>query len=182
MFIHIFGASGSGTTTLAKAIMEEWNFYHIDTDDYYWLNEGVPYTKKRLPQERICLMEEALNSHENCVISGSLCGWGDSLIPRFDLVIRLQVPSNIRIERIKVREKERTDARFQCEEYRKNHEAFLIWANQYDQGPITMRSKAMHDEWCKILPCTLLNLDGTLPVNELLSMIRVHIKAGTCKS
>lgn len=174
MVIHIFGASGSGTTTLAKAMKEEWHFYHLDTDDYYWLDEGIPYTKTRLPKERIRLMKEALSNHENCVISGSLCGWGDELIPLFDLAIRLQVPSEIRLKRIKHREKERTDIRFQNEEYKKNHEAFLVWANQYDSGPVTMRSKAMHDEWVKKLSCPLLNLDGTFAVNELLTRIHAH--------
>jgi adenylate kinase family enzyme len=35
--IHILGASGSGTTTLAKALANELGYKHFDTDDYYWI-------------------------------------------------------------------------------------------------------------------------------------------------
>lgn len=31
---HIFGASGRGTTTLAKAIHETFGHIHLDTDDF----------------------------------------------------------------------------------------------------------------------------------------------------
>ena len=35
--IHIFGASGSGTTTLAEKTSRELGYFHLDTDDYFWL-------------------------------------------------------------------------------------------------------------------------------------------------
>ena len=36
MKILIFGASGSGTTTLGKEIEKRTDFTHLDIDDYYW--------------------------------------------------------------------------------------------------------------------------------------------------
>ena len=36
MKILIFGASGSGTTTLGKEIEKITDFTHLDVDDYYW--------------------------------------------------------------------------------------------------------------------------------------------------
>lgn len=33
--IHIFGASGSGTTTLGDAIDETLGYKHLDVDDYF---------------------------------------------------------------------------------------------------------------------------------------------------
>jgi len=39
--IHIFGASGSGTTTLAKKISEELGHRMMDTDDYYWMQKCI---------------------------------------------------------------------------------------------------------------------------------------------
>ena len=35
--IHIFGASGSVTTTLGKKICDELGYRFMDTDDYFWL-------------------------------------------------------------------------------------------------------------------------------------------------
>jgi len=41
--IHILGASGSGTTTLGRALAERLQCPHFDTDDYFWLrNKGTP--------------------------------------------------------------------------------------------------------------------------------------------
>lgn len=33
--IHLFGASGSGTSTLGKYIREKLGYFFMDTDDYF---------------------------------------------------------------------------------------------------------------------------------------------------
>ena len=33
--VHVFGASGAGTSTLGRALTE-YGYTHLDTDDYYW--------------------------------------------------------------------------------------------------------------------------------------------------
>lgn len=55
--LHIFGASGSGTTTLAKAIYETFGHTHLDTDDYFWVPTDPPYTTKRTPRKRQKLLK-----------------------------------------------------------------------------------------------------------------------------
>lgn len=47
------------------------------------------------------------NVIDNVVISGSLVDWGDELIPLFTLAIRLITDTEIRIERLKAREKQK---------------------------------------------------------------------------
>ncbi|BDD11489.1 hypothetical protein FUAX_39210 (plasmid) [Fulvitalea axinellae] len=42
MKILIFGASGSGTTTLGKEIAKRAKFTHLDADDYYWKPTNPP--------------------------------------------------------------------------------------------------------------------------------------------
>ena len=101
--IHIYGASGSGTSTLGKKICDELGYQFMDTDDYFWLPTNPKYTTKRSIEERISLMRKDIEESENVVISGSLTGWGDELIPLFTLAIRLEADTNIRIERIKKR-------------------------------------------------------------------------------
>jgi adenylate kinase family enzyme len=49
--LHILGASGSGTTTLGKAIANELAAPHFDTDDYYWLpTSSSPKPRRPTPQ------------------------------------------------------------------------------------------------------------------------------------
>ncbi|WP_051403467.1 hypothetical protein [Schnuerera ultunensis] len=76
--IHIFGASGSGITTLARAIDEAFGYTHLDTDDYFGTPTDPPYMTKRTPYERQELLKADIAKNEKCVISGSLCGRNDS--------------------------------------------------------------------------------------------------------
>lgn len=159
--IHIFGASGSGTTTLGKYLSEMLGFKFMDTDDYFWMPTDPKYTIKRPIEERIRLMLDDINSNENVVISGSLVDWGDELIPYFTLAIRLETKSSIRIARLKKREKEAFGDRIEIGgDMYKTHMDFIEWAKKYDTAGMEMRSKIKHDEWQKLLHCKLMQLDG----------------------
>ena len=105
--IHIFGASGAGTSTLGRKICAELGYKFMDTDDYFWLPTDPAYTEKRPREERIELMNRDIDAAENVVISGSLIGWGDVFIPRFTLAIRVETDADIRAERLHCREKEK---------------------------------------------------------------------------
>lgn len=158
--IHIYGASGSGTSSLGRKICDELGFNFMDTDDYFWLTK---YTVKRRKEERLALMKQDIGNAENVVISGSLVDWGDELIPLFTLAIRLETNTDVRIERIKNREKEKFGERIAVGgDMYKSHIEFLKWAKAYDTGNVNMRSKAKHDKWEKKLQCKRLILDGSV--------------------
>lgn len=70
--IHVYGASGSGTTTLGRKISEELGYKFMDTDDYFWLLTNPQYTAKRSREERLVLMKKDISENDNVVISGSL--------------------------------------------------------------------------------------------------------------
>ena len=55
--IHIYGAAGSGTTTLGKKISDELGYTLMDTDDYFWMPTEPKFTLKRPREERIELMK-----------------------------------------------------------------------------------------------------------------------------
>ena len=166
--IHIFGASGSGTSTLGRALAEKTGFRFMDTDDYYWLPAEPMYTLKRPIPERLALMARDLDECSDAVLSGSLAGWGDPLIPRFTLAVRLNTPTPVRMERLQQREYARYGRRIlPGGDLFEQSQAFLAWAAQYDDGLPPLRSRALHDLWQQKLSCPLLTLDGTLPLDEL---------------
>lgn len=166
--IHIFGASGAGTTTLAKAICAQTGFTHLDSDDYLWAPTDPPFTTKRTPEERLALLGRDLDAAEHVVLSGSLVGWGDPLIPQFTLALRLVTPTDVRLARLEKREFERFGSRIrEGGDMYEAHLAFLAWAAAYDEAGPEMRSVRQHDHWQKQLRCRLLTLDGTLPVDVL---------------
>lgn len=172
--IHIFGASGSGTTTLGRALAADMGLVHMDTDDYYWLPTDPKFTAARPINERLTLMQADINAAEKgVVISGSLTGWGDPLIPQFTHVVRLTTPTEVRIERLRQREYAYFGERIhEGGDMYTNHLTFLDWAAQYDTGDVTMRSKACHDEWQKLLPCPLTVTTGAMELTTLITQVK----------
>jgi len=172
--IHIFGASGSGTTTLGRALAADLGLVHMDTDDYFWLPTDPKFTTKRPIDKRLALMQADIDAADKgVVISGSLTGWGDLLIPRFTCAIRLDTPTEVRLERLRGREYAHFGERIrEGGDMYENHLAFLDWAAQYDTGDVTMRSKACHDEWMKLLACRQVFVPGDTPLDRLVRRVK----------
>ena len=165
--IHIFGASGSGTTTLGKKICKELGYKLMDTDDYFWMPTEPKFALKRPREERIEMMIRDINDFESVVISGSLVDWGDVLIPKFTLAIRIEIEPTIRIARLVQRERVRYGARIEPGgDLHEQHLEFIEWAKSYDTGGMNMRSKVKHDDWQSLLSCKLLHLDGADTVED----------------
>lgn len=170
--IHLFGASGSGTTTLGRALVERLNLRHMDTDDYFWLPTDPPFARKRPIPERLSLMQDDLVHSSGAVISGSLVDWGDPLTAQFTLAVRVVTDSELRLRRLHARELARFGSRIlEGGDMYGAHQDFLRWAAGYDAGDVTMRSRAKHDLWQQDLPCPVLTVDGGRPLAELVEQV-----------
>lgn len=173
--IHIVGASGSGTSTLAKAMSEKYGYKHFDTDDYYWLPTEEPFSQARPIEDRIQLLSTDLISHDEWVLSGSLCGWGDVFIPNFDFVIYLWLPEEIRMQRLAEREAHRYGKDIAAGGKRhRSYLKFMEWASKYDTEGLEMRSRTLHEEWLSGLPCRVVKLEGDINIQEKLRYIEEH--------
>lgn len=175
--IHILGASGSGTTTLARSLAQILNLPAFDTDDFFWQPTQPPFTHKRPVPERLELIQQQVLSQPGWVLSGSLCGWGDTLIPEFTLVIRLVLDPELRLGRLRQRESSRYGARISAGgDMHQTHLDFISWAASYDQGSLQQRSAAMHDDWTARLNCPLIILDSIQPPDILAEQVLSHLK------
>jgi adenylate kinase family enzyme len=179
-YIHILGASGSGTSTLGDALTRSCGYVHLDTDDYFWESTTPPFQQPRERQQRQALLGVALDAHPRWVLTGSLCGWGDIFIPRFDLVIFLFVPQEIRLARLKAREQCRfgQEALAPGGTMHEAHVAFMNWAAGYDEGSDDMRSRRRHEQWLAALPCPCIRLVGLLTVEEQVTWLEKVLAGG----
>jgi hypothetical protein len=115
------------------------------------------------------------------VLSGSLDGWGDPLIPRFEQVICVSAPTELRLERLARRERERYGAAAigPGGALHAQHLDFMAFAAAYDTGEFTSsligRHRARHDAWLSELPCPLLRLDGALPTETLVRAVLASV-------
>lgn len=163
MFIHITGASGSGTSTLGAALAAELGCAFLEADDFFWLPTEPPFHARRPEAKRRSLLLAAMAQSGSAVVSGSVNGWGAEIENGFDHIVFLYVDTALRLERLRVREFQR---------FGKVNPAFLTWAAQYDEGPPEGRSLARQKAWLAVRNCPVLVLEGDLSTQERLARIR----------
>ena len=174
--IHITGASGSGVSTLGAALADEVGCAHLDTDDFYWAASDPPYQTSRPVPERFKRLHAAFDAAPNgWVLSGSLDGWGDPLIPLFERVILVSAPTEVRLARLAERGRRRYGSAVDPGgALHQDQRDFLAYAAAYDSGvftsQLTGRYRARHETWLERLPCLVLRLDGTLPTATLVAL------------
>jgi adenylate kinase family enzyme len=167
--IHILGASGSGTTTLGRALAEHLQCPHFDTDNHFWLPTNPPFTHQRERTESQQLLMDDLTAYDSWVLSGSLCGWGDVAMPLFELVVSLWVPHDVRMERLRRREQARFGERIPPGgDMYEVSQAFFAWAASSDKGGLDIRSRQLHDQWLATLPCPILCFEGEYTIAVLM--------------
>ena len=179
--VHIVGASGSGTTSLGGALAARFGHRHLDTADFFWVRTDPPYREKRPREERLTSLRQALRASTAWVLSGSLCGWGDPLIPEFELVVFLVVPTPVRLARLRARETARygRHAIAPGGDLHRAHAEFLEWAGRYDTGGLETRSRALHEAWLVGLPCPVLRLEGDRSIDEQVAAIEAWTSRGS---
>ena len=160
--IHITGGSGCGVTTLGAGLAARLGLPWHDTDSYFWLATDPAYVTPRPMPERLDRLAAALDDEIGWVLSGSLDGWGDALIPRISFEVFLRVPTEIRMARLIAREAARFGPRIvRGGDMHRGSQDFLAWAESYDAAGLDQRSLARHESWLAALPCPVLRLDGT---------------------
>jgi adenylate kinase family enzyme len=177
--IHILGASGSGTTTLAAAVAARHDHRHLDTDDFYWLATDPPFQVPRSRAARLDLLSAAVGASPAWVLSGSLCGWGDPVIPRFQLIVFLAVPTDVRMQRLRARELMRYghEAIAPGGRLHQAHVTFLEWAARYDLADVTERSRTLHEDWLAAMPVPVVRLEGDRSVAAQLAALEAAVAA-----
>lgn len=145
--IYIFGASGTGTTTLGANVAAHLGLVHVDCDDHYWAPVEPPFSVKRTPQERVASMSAALGNR-GWVLTGACSGWGRELIDQANLIVFATLPTSLRLKRLRVREKARFDDRIEeGGDMFQIHQDFMQWAKGYDNPDFQGRNIAAHEKW-----------------------------------
>ena len=151
----MLGASGSGTTTLARALANHWSTPHAD--DYFWLPTNPPYVERRPETDRLRLMREVFVAREAWVLSGSVLGWGEEVVDACDAIIFLTLDPAERLRRLEAREEHRRGGEGFDEHA---WTAFLEWARGYDDPSFDGRSRVAHEKWLAERRQPVLRLDS----------------------
>jgi adenylate kinase family enzyme len=168
--IGITGASGCGVTTLGRALARTLGAVHIDMDDHFWVATDPPYQVKRDVPERLRRIRAEQARTGRWVVSGTLDGWAEPVTREVELIVFLDVPTEVRLERLQRRERDRFgDMLLPGGAMHETHREFVEWAAHYDDGTQPGRSRPRHEQWLAGLATPVVRLDGTRPTDELVS-------------
>ena len=170
--VHVFGASGSGTSTLGAALAGHLCVPHLDVDDFYWKKTEPPYRVKVPPPERVRAIRAAICDDDEWVLSGSIVSWGGPLLPTLTQAVFLELDAPLRMARLRARERERYGARIEPGgDMQAAHDAFMEWAARYDTASGGQRCRPVHLSWMARLDCPVTTLDAARPVEALLQQL-----------
>ncbi|MFT7618432.1 MAG: adenylate kinase family enzyme [Planctomycetota bacterium] len=170
--INVLGGSGSGTSTIGRLLATELQVPHFDSDYYFHKPSDPPFQEMRTPSERCDRLRNDLAASAGWILSGGLVGWDPCPELDFTLVVFLWVPTPIRIERLRKRERERFGARVSLGgDMNETHKNFLDWAAKYDEGDIEGKTLQRHEEHLRALRCPVIEFRGERDTADLLSAI-----------
>ena len=169
MRIHITGASGTGTSTLARGLASALGSQSFDTDDFYWQPSDPPFLEQRPVADRLALMEALFLPRSDWVVSGALQSWGAPVMARVTHVVFLSAPSAVRLARLRQRERKRFGDLIEPGGTRAAaHRGFLDWAMRYDEPDCDGRSRATHEAWLATLEQPVIRLDANNSAHTVL--------------
>lgn len=169
--IVVCGLNGVGKSTLGKALAECLNFYFIDIEDLCFPKDSSSYlyASPRTREEVCNLLLQEVTEHENFVLANVKGDYTEKAYPFFRLAILIEVPKNIRIQRVKERS------------YKKFGKRMLPGGDLYEQEEaffnlVCSRDESMVEKWVQSLNCPILQIDGTKPIEENISLIVKQIQ------
>ena len=162
--ICVCGLNGSGKTTLAHNLSEKLHIRHMDAEDYYFTQSPNPYSHARIQEEVRRMVLDDIGKYPCFVYSSVKGDMGEEINSRYDLVVYLEVPAEIRMKRIRQRAAERFGDRILPggDLYEQEEKFFAFAAG---------RDPAVIESWLETVSCPVLRLDGRDPVPENVSRI-----------
>lgn len=171
--VYIIGASGTGKTTLAKAIAARLGYPHFDSDDYFHYPTDPPYAKQRAPEERERLLSEALAPHSSWVLSGGAGTWVPAVSLDLTLAIFLSLPREIRLSRLRQRESDLYGSRILAGgDMEKIHRDFMDWTQGYEDGISEgTNTRPAHERFLAGVGRPVLRIQEPLPTEAQLELV-----------
>lgn len=194
MGIAIFGLNGAGKSTLTHALAKKLNFYEIDVEDYYFPEQResrrqaleqaepcdlssadtLPYSNPRSKEEVQVAILEDIKRHPKFILSGVNMNWCEEILANIELAFWVKVPLEKRLERIQNREEKRFGTRV------------LPGGDMHEQQKefrrvVAGREEKSLEECAAKLPCPVIVLDGTMPVEYNMEKIITEGKENDAK-
>ena len=165
------GLNVCGKSTLGRALAQKIGFHFIDNEELFFTRNAAdePYQNPRSRAEVEKLLMEEVRKHGDFVLAAVRGYYGKEILPLYRYTVLMEVPKEIRMERIRNRSFQKFGSRM-----REGGEL-------YEQEEAFFRTDASRPEdyaaaWTRTLDCPVLSVDGTRPVDENVEWIVRQMK------
>ncbi|MDY3245052.1 MAG: AAA family ATPase [Candidatus Limiplasma sp.] len=169
--IQVCGLNGCGKSTLGRALAQKIGFHFIDNEELFFTRNAAdePYQNPRSRAEVEKILMEEVRKHGDFVLAAVRGNYGKEILPLYRYTVLMEVPKEIRMERIRNRSFQKFGSRM-----REGGEL-------YEQEEAFFRTAASRPEdyaaaWTRMLDCPVLSVDGTRPVDENVEWIVRQMK------
>lgn len=166
MGILVCGLNGAGKSTLGKALAEKLKLHFIDVEDLYFpkTDPNYIYASPRTQEEVAKLLRSEIKANSNFVFASVKGDFGEAVYPFFTYIVLIDVPKDIRMQRVKNRS------------YQKFGSRILPGGDLYEQEKrffdlVESRVENSVEEWASTIHCPMLRVDGIKPIDENISYI-----------
>ncbi len=176
MKICVLGAAGSGTSTISSSIAKRYGWRKFESDYFAWEQTDPPFVRQRPDKESISLLLTEITKYDDLIVAGNVAKWGDVFFDKFDLVIFLYAPTDVRLERLKHREHELYGDRVSegGDMYQRFIE-FLGYAERYDEGDENFRSLLLHNKFLSKVTCPVMRVNTDDVLQNIMENIFAQI-------
>ena len=164
--IIICGLNGAGKSTLGKALAEKLDFHFIDNENLYFpmTDSHYIYASPRTREEVEKLLFNEITLHKNFVFASVKGDYRESIYPFFQYAVLVDVPREIRIQRVKNRSFQKFGNRMlPGGDLYEQEERFFHFVQSRDENAV--------EEWAQSLRCPTIRVDGTKPIEENTKLI-----------
>ena len=165
------GLNGCGKSTLGRALAQKIGFHFIDNEELFFTRNAAdePYQNPRSRAEVEKLLMEEVRKHGDFVLAAVRGNYGKEILPLYRYTVLMEVPKEIRMERIRNRSFQKFGSRMRAGgELYEQEEAFF--------GTAASRPEDYAAAWTRTLDCPVLSVDGTRPVDENVEWIVRQMK------
>ena len=166
MGLIICGMNGSGKSTLGRALAERLGWRFIDNEDLYFpkTDPARPFAAERAKDEVEALLLAEVQRDERFVFAAVRGNYGETVLPYYKAAVLVEVPREVRLERVKARSYGKFGARMlPGGDLYESEKAF------YDL--IAARPEDYATRWLDAVDIPVLRVDGTRPVGENVGVI-----------
>ena len=161
MGILICGLNGTGKSTVGRMLADRMGYEFIDNEDLFFPKADPLYmfSNSRSEEEVIRLLEESIRKNNRFIFAAVRGSYGDKLIASLDYIVLIEVPKQIRSQRVRDRS------------YQRFGDRILPGGDLYDKESkwfslTDSRPDAYVTDWLETVDCPVIRIDGTLPVKD----------------